>query len=218
MLVHPGNRPCTAATTSTPCWSGWPRRRWRPASSTCSAGDQHDRSARVTQLRYHVDINTLARRAGDHPRAQRDRPRRLVSTESCCFRPLRARTAPPALHPHRPDDQRHGRRRHGQSPHGPGVWDQPAIETLVRTRSDVQPDERAARYGQQPVTVLLTGLTGAASRRSPRRWSARLFDARPRDAAARRPEHAPGLSAATSASPPRNAPRTSAVPPRSPAW
>src|SRR5690606_19763585 len=42
-----------------------------------------------------------------------------------------------------------------------GTWDEPAADTLVRTRSDVQLDERQRRYGQQPVTVLLTGLPAA---------------------------------------------------------
>ena len=42
------------------------------------------------------------------------------------------------------------------------VWDEaPASETLTQEISKVSGDERAARYGQKPVTVLFTGLPGA---------------------------------------------------------
>ncbi len=40
-------------------------------------------------------------------------------------------------------------------------WDIEAADTLTTQRSGVTPAERASQLGQQPVTVLLTGLTGA---------------------------------------------------------
>jgi bifunctional enzyme CysN/CysC len=57
-----------------------------------------------------------------------------------------------------------------------GVWDQPAAETLVRTRSDVALDERQRRYGQQAATVLLTGLPAAGKSTLAKALERRLFD------------------------------------------
>ena len=43
-----------------------------------------------------------------------------------------------------------------------GHWDEePHSESLTQEISNVSPQERAARYGQTPVTLLLTGLPGA---------------------------------------------------------
>jgi bifunctional enzyme CysN/CysC len=41
------------------------------------------------------------------------------------------------------------------------VWDKPAAAGLEEPSSPVGPEERAARFGQQPATVLLTGLPAA---------------------------------------------------------
>ncbi|TWT88726.1 Bifunctional enzyme CysN/CysC [Pseudobythopirellula maris] len=41
------------------------------------------------------------------------------------------------------------------------LWEKEAAEGLEARKSSVTPEERAARYGQQPVTVLLTGLPAA---------------------------------------------------------
>ena len=57
-----------------------------------------------------------------------------------------------------------------------GVWDEPAADTLVRTRSDVQLDERQRRYGQTAVTVLLTGLPASGKSTIARALERRLFD------------------------------------------
>lgn len=40
-------------------------------------------------------------------------------------------------------------------------WDREAADTLTQQSSGVTLDERLERFGQQPVTILLTGLTGA---------------------------------------------------------
>ncbi len=57
-----------------------------------------------------------------------------------------------------------------------GIWDADAAETLVRTRSDVQLEEREARYGQRAVTVLLTGLPASGKSTIARALERVLFD------------------------------------------
>ncbi len=57
-----------------------------------------------------------------------------------------------------------------------GVWDEPAADTLVRTRSDVQLDERQRRYGQQAVTLLLTGLPASGKSTIAKALERALFD------------------------------------------
>ena len=58
-----------------------------------------------------------------------------------------------------------------------GHWeDEPASETLHKSRSNVTLEQRSARYGQQPVTILLTGLAGAGKSTIARALERRLFD------------------------------------------
>ena len=56
------------------------------------------------------------------------------------------------------------------------VWDEEAADTLVRTRSEVDFDERQRRYGQHAVTVLLTGLPAVGKSTITRVLERRLFD------------------------------------------
>jgi bifunctional enzyme CysN/CysC len=58
------------------------------------------------------------------------------------------------------------------------VWDdEPASETLTREISNVTSDERAARYGQKPVTILFTGLPGSGKSTTAYGVERVLFDA-----------------------------------------
>ncbi|NOY40410.1 MAG: sulfate adenylyltransferase subunit CysN [Planctomycetes bacterium] len=55
-------------------------------------------------------------------------------------------------------------------------WDDQADEHLQTERSNVSAEERQARYGQQPVTVLLTGLAGAGKTTLAYALERKLFD------------------------------------------
>ena len=55
-------------------------------------------------------------------------------------------------------------------------WEQEADSHLQASKSAVTPDERSARFGQQPCTVLLTGLAGAGKTSLAYAVERRLFD------------------------------------------
>ncbi len=56
------------------------------------------------------------------------------------------------------------------------AWDASPDRHLERQVSEVAPEERAARYGQAPATVFLTGLTGAGKSTIGKALERRLFD------------------------------------------
>jgi bifunctional enzyme CysN/CysC len=55
-------------------------------------------------------------------------------------------------------------------------WDDQVRETLHAERSNVTPEERQARFGQKPATILLTGLAGAGKSTLAYALERRLFD------------------------------------------
>ena len=56
------------------------------------------------------------------------------------------------------------------------AWDAPVDDNLERQRSEVEPSERAGRYGQRPATVFITGLTGAGKSTIGKALERELFD------------------------------------------
>ncbi len=56
------------------------------------------------------------------------------------------------------------------------IWDRSPSAGLVRHRSEITPEERVARFGQRPCTVLLTGLTAAGKSTIAAGLERRLFD------------------------------------------
>jgi len=56
------------------------------------------------------------------------------------------------------------------------TWDVEPDAGLVRHRSEITPEERVARFGQKPCTVLLTGLTAAGKSTIAAALERRLFD------------------------------------------
>jgi len=135
----------------------------------------------VASLRYRIDINTLHRQpsptlslneigrcqvALTSPIAY-DAYRRNRSTGGFIMidRVTNATVAAGMILDREADD---GRKDH---------WDdQPAAEHLQATTSAVTAAEREARFGQKPVTVLLTGLTGSGKSTLAKAIERRLFD------------------------------------------
>ncbi|GAA4436824.1 sulfate adenylyltransferase subunit CysN [Bremerella cremea] len=56
------------------------------------------------------------------------------------------------------------------------LWDVEGDETLQSSKGNVSAEERAARFGQKPATLLLTGLTGAGKTTIAYALERRLFD------------------------------------------
>ncbi len=135
----------------------------------------------IDALRYRVDVNTLSRQ---------DAPTLRLNEIGRCAVTL---TEPIAL-----DDYRRNRAtgsfividRISNATLGAGMilsrvtadqrrdhWDnEPHARSLRSTYSHVTADERTARFGQQPVTILLTGLTGAGKTSVAYALERRLFD------------------------------------------
>jgi bifunctional enzyme CysN/CysC len=66
---------------------------------------------------------------------------------------------------------------HSTSEEGAGHWDDaPQSERLHTERGNVTAEHRAARFGQKPCTVLLTGLSGAGKSTTAYALERRLFD------------------------------------------
>ena len=56
------------------------------------------------------------------------------------------------------------------------AWDRQPAAGLTRQPSEVTPEERAVRFGQHPITVVLTGMTGSGKSTLARSLERQLFD------------------------------------------
>ncbi|MEQ8847162.1 sulfate adenylyltransferase subunit CysN [Botrimarina sp.] len=159
MLVRPDNQPATAsAFDATVVWMAdeplLPGKEYLIKQTTQVA------SGRVSTLRYRIDVNTLHRQPApslelneigrcrfelSQPIAM-DGYRRNRSTGAFIIIDRLSNVTVGA-----------GMILDGSTAEERDAWDKPAAEGLVEAVSAVTPDERAARYGQQPLTVLLTG-------------------------------------------------------------
>jgi bifunctional enzyme CysN/CysC len=135
----------------------------------------------ISTLRYQIDVNTLHRK--DAPTLKLNEIGRctIALNQPICFDGYRRNRATGALIvidrvtnttvaagmilDRTTSDGRHDH------------WDDaPAAASLQSQRSNVSADEREARFGQKPVTVLLTGLTGSGKTTLAYAVERRLFD------------------------------------------
>ena len=131
-------------------------------------------NASVSAIRYQLDINTLDRVDADEL-ALNDIARCAVAVDrELLFDPYAENrtTGSFILIDRLSNATVAGGMIEGPSSH----WDTRAAETLTTQTSAVTATERTARYGQRPVTILLTGLTGAGKRPIATALERRLFD------------------------------------------
>jgi len=138
-------------------------------------------TGRVQRLKYQVDVNSLHRQeqptlklneigrvsiALEKPIAFDDyRRNRTTGAFIMIDRLTNATVGAGMITERRTGDQRQDH------------WDDvPQIDSLDTKPSGVSADERAARFGQQPVTILLTGLPGSGKTSTGQGLERRLFD------------------------------------------
>ncbi len=137
-------------------------------------------NGQIQQLKYQVDVNTLQRVPSSRLELNQIGRCVLQLTESIAYDDYRrnrhmgafivvdritnATVGAGMIHPRNTSDDR------------PDHWDAVATDTLQVDPSQVTPQQRAHRYGQQPVTILLTGLPGAGKTSTALALEKRWFD------------------------------------------
>jgi bifunctional enzyme CysN/CysC len=137
-------------------------------------------SGSVSTLRYRIDVNTLHRQ--DAPTLKLNEIGRceLLLNEPIAFDPYRRNRATGGfiIIDRLSNNTVAAGMISDRSGAGPGDhWDdRPASDSLHKEISQVTADERRARFGQKPATLLLTGLTGAGKSTIAYALERRLFD------------------------------------------
>ena len=175
MIVHPGNRPHRSHDVDAHLvWmSADPM---VPGKSYLLRQATRTTSAAVTDLHHKVDVNTLASEPTSTLELNEIGRVTISAEELLLFDPYeRNRTTGGFILIDRMTNATVAAgmivERSAQ-----GIWDEPAADTLVRTRSAVEFDERQRRYGQHAVTLLLTGLPAAGKSTIAKALERRLFD------------------------------------------
>ena len=131
-------------------------------------------NASVTSIRHQVDIKTLAKQPAAALELN-DIARCAISTDrEILFDPynMNRQTGSFVL----VDRLRNATVGAGMVIEASSGWDREPDAGLVRHASEISPDERSARFGQHPCTVLLTGLTAAGKSTIATSLERRLFD------------------------------------------
>ena len=116
-------------------------------------------NARVTKVRERVDINTLESRPSDELVLNDIARVTLVADAELLFDPYRVNRATGSFI--LIDRMTNATVAAGMIRGSAGSWDKETDARVSPQVSEVTAYERSIRYGQQPVTVFLTGLTGA---------------------------------------------------------
>jgi bifunctional enzyme CysN/CysC len=180
MLVHPGNVPrVDQAFDAMMVWFG--EEGLVPGKNYTIKQTTKLSSAAVTSVRYRVDVNTLHRSPAPTLKLNEIGRCQLTLTQPLCFdaykrnrttgafilidRMTNATVAAGMILDQEPGDPR-------------DYWDAtPRTVSQTEQRGSVSDAERQARLQQNPVTVLITGLTGAGKSTIAQALERRLFDA-----------------------------------------
>ncbi len=131
-------------------------------------------NASVTSIRYRIEINTLEHEAATSLALNDIAHCTITSDRELLFDPydVNRQTGSFIL----VDRMSNATVAAGMIVGVPSSWDQAPEASLTRQVSDITPSERSARLGQQPCTILLTGLSAAGKSTIATALSRRLFD------------------------------------------
>jgi len=135
----------------------------------------------INTLRYRIDVNTLHRQDAPVLKLNEIGRCQLTLTQPICFDAYRrSRTTGAIIVVDRITNSTVAAGMILDRETGDGVqghWDDPGqVAPLHGEKSSVTPEQRSARFGQKPATILLTGLTGAGKTTIAYALERRLFD------------------------------------------